>query len=116
MARGRPIGPEVPPNEPGEMASMMLTVSSDLEGLMLVTAPGATITGEIVFEQGPPQLQPGQNGPGIRVNAQVADPENNMGMPGPQAATVTPENTFTMKGMMAEFLLRGNAPGQFLKL
>jgi hypothetical protein len=97
------------------MASMTLTVSSDLEGLMLVTAPGATITGEVVFEQGPPQLQAGQSAPVMRVNAQVGDPENNMGMPGPQQATVTPENTFTMKGMMGEFLLRGSAPGQFLK-
>lgn len=115
VARSRPMGPEGPQSEPGEIANMALTVASDLEGLTIVTAPGATITGEIVFEQGGPQLQPGQNAPPIRVNAMIADPENNMGMPGPQPATVTPENTFTMKGMTGEFLLRGNAPGQYLK-
>jgi protocatechuate 3,4-dioxygenase beta subunit len=115
VVRGRAAGGETPQNEPGEMANMALTVASDLEGLMIATAPGAVITGDVVFEQGPPQLQPGQNMPTIRVNAQVADPENNMGMPGPQPATVTPDNTFTMKGMMGEFLLRSSAPGQFLK-
>jgi protocatechuate 3,4-dioxygenase beta subunit len=115
VVRGRPMGPETPQNEPGETANMALTVGSDLEGVMIVTAPGATITGEVVFEQGPPQLQPGQSAPGIRVNAQMGDPENNMGMPGPQPAIVTPENTFTMKGMSGEFLLRVGAPGQYLK-
>lgn len=115
VVRGRPMGPEAPQNEPGETASMSLTVASDLEGLTLVTAPGATITGEIVFEQGGPQLQPGQNAPAIRVTAQMGDPESNIGMPGPQPATVTLENTFTMKGMSGEFLLRGNAAGQYLK-
>jgi protocatechuate 3,4-dioxygenase beta subunit len=115
VARARPMGPEVPQNEPGEVGSMTLTVASDLDGVMLATAPGATITGDVVFEQGAPQIQPGQNAPMIRVNAQMGDPENNMGMPGPQPATVTAENTFTLKGMTGEFLLRGNAPGQFLK-
>jgi hypothetical protein len=115
VVRGRPMGPEVAQNEPGEVANMPLTVASDLEGLMIVTAPGATITGDVVFEQGPPQLQPGQNAPTIRVSAQMGDPESNMGMPGPQPATVTPENTFTMKGMSGEFLLRVGAPGQYLK-
>jgi hypothetical protein len=115
VVRGRPMGPEVAQNEPGEMASMAFTVASDLEGLVLATAPGAVLTGEVVFEQGPPQAQPGQNAPTIRINAQIGDPENNMGMPGPQPAVVTPENTFTIKGMMGEFLLRANAPGQFLK-
>lgn len=113
VARGRPMGEETQ-NEPGEVASMTLTVGSDLEGVMIATAPGATITGDVVFEQGPPQLQSGQN-PVIRVNAQIGDPENNLGMPSPQPATVTPENTFTMKGMVGEFLLRSSAPGQFLK-
>lgn len=115
VARGRPMNPETPQNEPPEVANVSLTVAADLEGLMIVTAPGATITGEIVFEHGAPQLAPGGNIPPIRVNAMIADPETNIGMPGPQPAIVTPENTFTMKGMTGEFLLRGSAPGQFLK-
>lgn len=115
IARGRPMGPDGGPNEPGEMASMALTVASDLEGLVLATAAGVTITGEVVFEQGAPQVQPGQNSPPLRINAQVGDPENNLGMPGPQPAVVSPDNTFTMNGLMGEFLLRGSAPGQYLK-
>ena len=114
VARGRPMGPEAQ-NDPGEMANMVLTIAADLDGLMIVTAPGAVVTGEVVFEQGPPQVQPGQNAPPIRVNAVMADPEGNMGVPGPQPAVVSPDNTFTIKGMMGEFLLRGNAQGQFLK-
>ena len=98
-------------NEPGEMANMPLMVSSDLENVAVVTAPGATITGQIVFEQGPPPQLPQQ----MRVNASVVDPENNMGMPGPQSALVGPDLTFTMKGMMGEFVLRAGAQGQFLK-
>lgn len=114
VARGRPMGPDVAQNEPGEMANVPLTIGADVDGLMIVTAPGAVVTGEVVFEQGPP-VQPGQNAPPIRVNAQMGDPENNTGMPGPQPAVVSPDNTFTLKGMMGEFLLRGNAQGQFLK-
>lgn len=98
-------------NEPGEMASMPLAVNADVENIMVMTAPGATITGQIVFEQGPPQPMPQQ----MRINASIGDPENNMGMPGPQAALVTPDLTFTMKGMMGEYLLRSSAPMQYLK-
>jgi hypothetical protein len=98
-------------NEPGEMANVPLAVSSDLENIMVVTAPGAMITGQVVFEQGPPQPLPQQ----MRVNAQIGDPENNMGSPSPQAALVSPDLTFTMKGMMGEFVLRSGTQGQFLK-
>jgi hypothetical protein len=114
MVRTRPI--QVPDgvstqNEPGEMANMALAVSTDLENVAVVTAPGATITGQIVFEQGPPPQLPQQ----MRINASVVDPENNMGMPGPQPALVGADLTFTMKGMMGEFVLRAGAQGQFLK-
>jgi protocatechuate 3,4-dioxygenase beta subunit len=114
IVRTRPI--QVPDgvstqNEPGEMANMALAVSTDLENVAVVTAPGATITGQIVFEQGPPPQLPQQ----MRINASVVDPENNMGMPGPQPALVGPDLTFTMKGMMGEFVLRAGAQGQFLK-
>jgi hypothetical protein len=115
IVRGRPMGPEAPQNEPGEMANMPLNLQSDLEGLTIMTAPGATITGQVVFEQGAPQMQPGQSPFQMRVNAQTGDPENNMGMPGPQSALVSPDMTFTMKGMMGEFLLRAGAPNQYLK-
>jgi protocatechuate 3,4-dioxygenase beta subunit len=114
IVRGRnPGGPEVQADQ--EMAVMPLAVNSDLEGVTVVTGTGPTITGTIVFEQGPPQLPPGQPSLQIRVSATPGDPQNLGGMPMPQAALVTPDLTFTMKNVFAEVLLRTSAPGQYLK-
>lgn len=98
-------------SEPGEMASVPLTIASDVDNLMVVTSPGAAITGQIVFEQGLPAQMP----QGMRVSASSASPEDMMGMPTPQPAVVSPEMTFTMKGMLGEFVLRAAAQNQFLK-
>jgi len=104
-----------PSNEPGEFASVPVTVGADVEGLLIVTGPGATITGQIVFEQGgPPPPGQGMNS-AIRINATPGDPENQMGIPPPPAVTAAPDLTFTMKGMMGEYLLRTGVQGQFLK-
>jgi hypothetical protein len=97
-------------SDPGEVASLPLTIASDVDNLMVTTAPGATITGEIVFEQGAPQAPQG-----IRVNASAANPEDMMGMPPPQPAVVSPDLTFTMKGMSGEYVLRASAANQYLK-
>ena len=117
VARGRPGGPniEVPQNEPGEVGMMPLTVASDLEGLLVMLSPGATISGQVVFEQGPPQLPAGQQSFQMRVNATGGDLESNMGMTPPQAATVTPDLTFTMRGLHSELVLRTGGPGMYLK-
>ena len=104
-----------PSNDPGEFASVPITVASDVEGLLIVTGPGTTITGQITFEQGPPQVMPGSSNQPIRINATPGDPENQMGMPPPPPVTVAPDFTFTMKGMMGEYLLRSGAQGQYLK-
>jgi len=114
IARGRPQGPEQQ-GEPGEMAILPLTINSDLDGIAVVTMPGATISGQVVFEQGPPQPAPGQASLQMRVSATPADPVNMGGIPVPQPALVSPDLTFQMKGVMGEFLLRSNAPGQFVK-
>jgi Carboxypeptidase regulatory-like domain len=104
-----------PSNDPGEFASVPVTVGADVEGLLIVTGPGATITGQIVFEQGgPPPPGQGMNS-AIRINATPGDPENQMGIPPPPAVTAAPDLTFTMKGMMGEYLLRSGVQGQFLK-
>ncbi len=101
--------------DPGEFASMPLTLNADLDNILVTMAPGVTITGQIVFENGLPQL-PNQQALTLRVNAQIGDPDNMGGMiPTPQPAMVAPDLTFTMKGMMGEFLLRTSAAGQFLK-
>ena len=43
------------PPEPGEMASVPISiVAADVDNLMVVTSLGTTITGQIVFEAGPP--------------------------------------------------------------
>ena len=100
-----------PVNEPSEMANVSLSINADLENISVVTSPGATITGQIVFEQGPPLSVPQQ----MRVNAQVVDPEGTMFINNPQSALVAPDLTFTIKRMMGEFVLRAGAQGQYLK-
>jgi hypothetical protein len=118
IVRGRGIPAPNAPNPSGEvpeMAIVPIAVSADLEGIVIVTGPGATVQGQLTFEQGPPQAQPGQNAPTLRVTAQIADPQNSGPVPTPQPATVNPDYTFALKGMMGEFLLRATAPGQALK-
>jgi hypothetical protein len=111
--RQRPVqfNADGPSGDPGEMASVPLTVASDVDNLMVLTTPGATITGQVVFEQGPPPQMP----QGLRVNASLGNPEDMMGISTPTAATVSPDLTFTMKGMLGEYVLRTSAPNQFLK-
>lgn len=103
------IGPRQP--EMGEMANVPLTISADLDNLAVITSPGVTISGHVVFEQGPPSPMPKE----MRVMGQIGNPEDMMGMPSPPPATVTPELTFTMKGLMGEYLLRTSAPNQYVK-
>jgi protocatechuate 3,4-dioxygenase beta subunit len=111
----RPANGPPAAGQPGEFASVPLTIASDIEGMMIVTGPGATITGTVVFEHGPPQPSSTGAPPVIRVMASPGDPQNNMGMPPPQPAPVGADLTFTMRGMAGEVLLRAGAPGQFLK-
>lgn len=116
--RQQPMGPRNPdgsPGEQGEFASMPIAVNTDMDDILVTTSPGATIMGTVVFESGPPQLPASQASFQMRVNASPGDPENMMGSPPPQPALVTPDLTFTMKGLMGEFLLRSNAPGNYLK-
>jgi hypothetical protein len=93
------------------MANVPLTVASDIDNLLILTTPGATVAGQIVFEQGPPVPMP----TGMRVNALPGNPEEMMGMASPNGAVVGPDQTFTMKGMLGEFLLRASAQNQYLK-
>jgi hypothetical protein len=117
VARGRPPGPnnETPQNDPGEIGILPLMINSDVEGVVVMLSPGASITGQIVFEQGPPQLPPGQQSFQMRVNGTPGDPEGNIGVNSPQPALVTPDLTFTMRGLHGEMLLRTSGPGMFLK-
>jgi len=101
-----------PQTDPGEMASMPLTIAgADLDGVMVMTTSGVTIAGQVVFEQGPPSPMPGQ----MRVMAMVGNPDEMSGLQSPQPALVKPDLTFTMKGLLGEFMLRASAPNQYLK-
>lgn len=112
-----PRNPDGSPAEPGEFANVPIMINGDVENVLVLTNPGVTITGQVVFEHGPPQQQGDQPPPAIRVSATIGDPMDNMGMgiPMPQPAVVSPELTFTMKGLMGELLLRSGAPMQYLQ-
>jgi hypothetical protein len=107
--------PQQPSNEPMELAVVPLSVNADLDGILVVTGPGAAITGQLIFENGVGQPPPGQGAMPMRVMATIADPQNNGPMPTPQPAMVRPDFTFTMNGILGEYLLRASVPGQFMK-
>jgi protocatechuate 3,4-dioxygenase beta subunit len=111
VVRQRPMGPPGPDGAPpdlGEMADVAVSLGdADITGLVLTTAPGTTVTGQVVFEQPPPAGQ----AKGIRVMAGPADLSG--GFFGPQpSATVQDDLTFTLKNMFGELLLRVNLPQQ----
>ena len=109
----RPYGPGPgPQTDLGEMASVPLTIAgADVDNVLVMTTPGITITGQVVFEQGPPSPMPAQ----LRIMATVGNPDEMSGLQSPQPALVKPDLTFTMKGLLGELLLRASAPNQYLK-
>lgn len=114
MVRQQRPGPPPSDGQPpdmGEMASVAMNIAADVDNVMIVTTPGATITGQVVFEQGPPPQMP----QAMRVSASFASPEDMRGMNTPPPALVTPDLTFTLKGLLGPFVLRLGAPNQFLK-
>jgi hypothetical protein len=105
--------PGSPPREQPEFASLPVSISADVDNLLVVTSPGATITGTITFESGPPQTTGGPLQ--MRVSASPGDPENMSGLQMPAGVQVAPDLTFSMKGLAGELLLRASAPGNTLK-
>jgi protocatechuate 3,4-dioxygenase beta subunit len=111
IVRPRPPGPggDNAQPDPVEMASVPISITTaDLENLLVVTSPGATITGQIVFEQGPPP-----NVQTLRVMA-IPNEQDGSGM-SPQPAVVQPDLTFTLKGLIGEMLLRTGVPNVYVK-
>lgn len=99
------------PPEPVEMASVPISiVAADVDNVMVVTSMGTTITGQIVFEAGPPILNPGNTTP-MRVFASATNMSDGAGVPSPPPATVTADYRFTLKGLMGEYVLRTGIPG-----
>jgi hypothetical protein len=111
VQRTRPFTPG-PQTDPGEMASVPLTIAgADVDNVLVMTTAGVTIAGQVVFEQSPTSPTPGQ----ARVMATPGNPDEMSGLQWPQPAVVKPDQTFTMKGLLGEFLLRASAPNQYLK-
>ena len=107
-----PPGPDQRVGEPGEAVMVPVTIAgADLENLALVTSPGATISGRVVFEQGTPSPPPTQ----MRVVGSPGDPQTMAGLQMTPSAIVQPDLTFTMKRLMGELILRIGAAGQSLK-
>lgn len=101
-----------PQTDPGEMAAMPLTIAgADLDNLMVVTTPGVTISGQVVFEQGPPTTTADT----VRIMATIGNPDEMSGVPSPQPAVMRPDLTFTMKGLLGDHMLRASGPNQYLK-
>lgn len=105
--------PRTPP-DPGEFAMMPLSLSTDADDLIVTTRPGATVTGQVVYEGAPPMAENGQPQMMPRVFAQPTEQNPGM-MPLPQSVVVSSDLTFTMKGFMGEVLLRATGQNQFLK-
>ena len=99
----RPPGtPLPPPPAIQEMAVVRIDVSNaDLENVMLVTSPGESFTGEIVFEEAPPPNTRAQ------ISTQAAE-RRPFQTSGPVQVTDT---TFTARGLFGPVLLRGNVFG-----
>ena len=100
------------PPEPVEMASVPISIAgADVDNIMVATSLGTTITGQIVFEAGPPS----GDVTGMRVFASASNMNDGAGVPSPPPATVAEGYTFTLKGLMGEYVLRTGVVNQFLK-
>lgn len=115
LVRPGSLGPPLPgqPAQPErrEFANMPLHVSGDLEDVVLVTSPGLTIAGSVVFAEGAPQKLPS----GLRVFAQPADRLMAIG-PLP-AATVDADLRFRLEDVSGPLRIRLNPlpPGYALE-
>ncbi|HET9702382.1 MAG TPA: carboxypeptidase regulatory-like domain-containing protein [Vicinamibacterales bacterium] len=92
-----------------EMARMDLTVGNDdVDGLTLVTAPAAAISGSIVSDTGEPfDFRPQQ----VQITVRPVSPEG-QGMPGGGAGglRVADDWTFTVRSVSDAVLVRASAP------
>lgn len=82
-----------------EMASLKVDVTSaDIEGLQLMTAPGASFTGEVVFDDAAPQ--------GARVQLNLLPAQ--LRSFGPPGSIVVKDQAFSATDVFGPVLIRGN--------
>ncbi len=86
--------------------------AQDLDGVVVVTAPGARITGQVVADnQQPLPIRPEQ----VQLGARPARPDQSS-FPGGNSSRVAADWTFQINGLFDPVLLRvNNAPGWSLK-
>ena len=91
-----------------ELARMELTVGTDdVEGLTLVTAPGATVNGNIISDTGEPfDFKPQQ----FQVAARPASPDATMPGAGMAPARVADDWSFSLGNLSDAVIIRTNAP------
>lgn len=100
------------PRQPVEMASVPISiVSADVDNIMVVTSLGTTITGQIVFEDGPPTGDTNN----MRVFASAATTNDSAGVTSPEPSTLTSDYRFTLKGLMGEYIVRTGISNQATK-
>lgn len=103
------------PREPVEMASVPVSIgAADVDNLTVVTGLGVTITGQVVFEEGPP-TPPASGANTTRVFATTMNAEDSGGVPNPEPAPIAADGSFTLKGLMGEYGLRVGIPNQYIK-
>jgi hypothetical protein len=102
--------------EPVEMAIVPISIgNADVDNMTVVTSLGVTVSGHVVFEQGPPTATASTNPSPMRVIALPLSPEDSAGIPAPPPATIGEDSSFTLKGLMGEYGLRVAIPNQYIK-
>ena len=87
-----------------EYATVPLSVASDIDDLVVMTQPGVSIAGRIVFAEGAPAALPS-----VRISTQPADRSP---MYGPlPSATSGQDGTFTLSDLFGPVLVRGGVMG-----
>ena len=105
---GEPATPNGPPTLlRGEYASVPLSVSSDIENLVVVTQPGVSVSGTVVFADGDPTTKPES----MRVMVQPSSIRMPMFGPMP-SATVGADLTFTLTDLHGPLFLRPLIPSR----
>src|SRR5206468_7449210 len=101
--------------DPVEMAIVPISIiSADVDNIMVVTSLGTTITGQIVFEAGPP-ITTENSTTNMRVFATASTTNDGAGISTPEPGTVTADYRFTLKGLMGEYILRTGISNQATK-
>jgi hypothetical protein len=92
----------------GQFARMSLSVgASDVEGVTIVTLPGARVTGSIVTDTGePPDFKPQQ----VQIGARPASPDPPMMGGGPGGARVNDDWTFELNNLTEPRMIRVGVP------